>query len=346
MPLSRRSFLGLLPASLLLCGCPGVRPRVVLYCAQDREFAEGVLAGFTERRGLPVVPKYDTEANKSVSLYQEIVAEKVRPRCDVFWNNEIISTIRLQRKGLLSAHDSPAAGDYPAWAKASDHTWHAFAARARILLVNTKLVPEKERPRSLLELTEPRWQGKVVMAKPQFGTTATQAAWLFAVLGPERARAFYRGLKTNGIHFAPGNKQVAEWVAAGKTSLNEPAAIGMTDSDDAIEEVKAEHDVEIIFPDQGGMGALFIPNSLSIPHGCPNFDGAKKLVDFLLGPDIEKQLAEGPSAQVPLNPKVKATLPRQIETHATAKAMQVDWAKAADAWDEAQAFLSKEIIAP
>jgi iron(III) transport system substrate-binding protein len=346
MSLSRRSFLGLLPASLLLSGCTGGRPRVVLYCAQDREFAESVLARFTGETGLPVVPRFDTEANKSVSLYQEIVAEKGHPRCDVFWNNEIVSTIRLQRQGLLAEHDSPAAADYPAWVRASDHTWHAFAARARILIVNTALVPEKDRPRSLLELTEPRWQGKVVMAKPQFGTTATQAACLFAVLGAKRAQAFYRGLKNNGVHFAPGNKQVAEWVAAGKTPLNQPAALGLTDSDDAIDEVKAGHDAAIVFPDRQGMGTLFIPNSLCIPRGCPNLDGAKSLVDFLLAPDVERHLAEGPSAQLPLNPKVKARLPPKIETPATTRAMKVDWVKAADAWDEAQAFLTKEIIAP
>jgi iron(III) transport system substrate-binding protein len=346
MSLHRRSFLRLLPAPLLMAGCGGDRSRVVLYCAQDREFAEGVLARFTEQTGLSVVPKYDTEANKSVSLYQEIVAEKDHPRCDVFWNNEIVSTIRLQRQGLLSAHDSPAAADYPSWAKAADHTWHAFAARARILLVNTKLVPEKERPRSLLDLTEPRWRGRVVMAKPRFGTTATQAACLFAVLGSERARAFYRGLKSNGVHVAPGNKQVAEHVGAGRTPVNQPAAVGLTDSDDAIDEVRAGREVKIVFPDRDGMGTLFIPNSLCIPRGCPNPEGARRLVDFLLGPDVERALAEGPGTQMPLNPKIKASLPPQIETPATVKAMEVDWGAAADVWDEAQSFLSKEIIAP
>src|SRR6185369_5723555 len=154
----------------------GDLPRVVLYCAQDREFAEELLADFTKKTGLPVVPKFDTEANKSVSLYQELLAEKQRPRCDVFWNNEILSTIRLQKQGLLEPYDSPAARPYPAATKAADHTWHAFALRARVILVNTRLVQEDERPKSLLNLADPRWRGRVAMARPQFGTSATQAA--------------------------------------------------------------------------------------------------------------------------------------------------------------------------
>ncbi len=351
MHLSRRSFLSLLPAALLLPGCAGSRSRVVLYSAQDREFAEGILADFEKEIGLKVVPKYDTEANKTVGLYGEIVAEKDHPRCDVWWNNEILGTIRLEQQRLLASHDSPSAAPYPAWTKGKDHTWYAFAERARILVVNTNLVAEKDRPQSLLELTELRWRGKVVMAKPQYGTTATQAACLFAVLGEEPAKEFYRGLKKNDLHFAPGNKQVAEWVGEGKTPTGRPALVGITDTDDAMEEVTAGHPVAIVFPDgkakKGSpLGTLFIPNTICIPRGCPNLEGAKKLVDFLLSADVEKRLAEGPSAQIPLNPRVKAKLPPQIETPATVKAMEVDWNKAAAAWDDVQAFLVKEIITP
>src|SRR5262249_42922338 len=149
--------------------------------------AEQVLGEFSKRTGLTVDPKFDTEADKSVSLYVELVNEKARPRCDVHWNNEILSTIRLQRQGILEAYRSPSAESYPASAQAKDHAWHAFAARARVLIVNTKLVTDAERPRSLLDLTAPQWKGRIAIAKPQFGTSATQAACLFEVLGVPEA---------------------------------------------------------------------------------------------------------------------------------------------------------------
>jgi iron(III) transport system substrate-binding protein len=343
----------LLLAGAALAGLTGCRsePRVVLYCAQDREFAAGLLDEFRQKSGLAVAPKFDTEANKSVSLYLELVAEKDRPRCDVFWNNEILSTLRLQREGLLLPYESPSAEPYPAWAKADDHTWHAFAGRARVLVVNTELVPEAERPAGLLDLVEPRWRGRAVMAKPQFGTSATQAACLFEVLGPERARAYYCGLKANNVQLAPGNKQVAEWVGRGRTPGGAEVAVGVTDTDDAIAEVRAGRPVAIVYPDRaakadGKMGTLFIPNTLAVLKGCPNPEGAKKLVDYLLSAEVEAKLAEGPAVQVPLNPRVNAKLPPQIETPKTVRAMRVDWAKAAARWDEAQAFLSEEFAAP
>ena len=96
-----------------LGGCQDDSKRVVLYCAQDKEFAEGVLGQFRDRTGLEAVPKFDTEADKSVSLVVELENEKERPRCDVFWNNEIVSTIRLRRQGPAGALRQPVVGRVP-----------------------------------------------------------------------------------------------------------------------------------------------------------------------------------------------------------------------------------------
>ena len=49
---------------------------------------------------------------------------------------------------------------------------------------------------------------------------------------------------------------------------------------------------------------------------------------------------EGPSAQIPLNPKVEATLPAQIEPPSKLTVMRVDWAEAAEHCDDAQTFVT------
>ena len=326
-------------------GCSGSRTadeRVVVYCAQDQEFAKGVFADFVKSSGLAVVPKFDTEANKSVSLAAELEQEAARPRADVHWNNEILGTIRLARKGVYEPYTSPNADPFPTWTKAIDGTWQAFAGRARVLIVNTNMVPEAERPKSLLDLTDPKWKGKVAIAKPQFGTTATQAACLFEVLGSDAAKAFYRGLKANDVQVVAGNKQTATGVSEGKF------AVGLTDTDDALIELNAGKPVAVIFPDKDGhpdhprLGVLYIPNTLAVVKGCPNPVGAKKLVDDLLRAETEAKLAEGGGFQIPLNPEVRAKLPPTLLTPSRVKAMAVDFDKAADLWDEAQAFLRDE----
>ena len=159
-----------------------------------------------------------------------------------------------------------------------------------MLVVNTKLVPKDERPRSIEDLADPKWRGKVGMAKPLFGATATHAAALFAFWGAEKAEDYYRRLKQNQIVIESGNKQVAVDVAAGRL------AFGVTDTDDALEEFEHGQPVEIVYPDQqpGGIGTFFFPNTLAVIKGGPHPDAARRLIDFLLSPDVEGELAGRP----------------------------------------------------
>jgi iron(III) transport system substrate-binding protein len=312
---------------------------VIVYCAHDREFAEPMLEKFERASGIKVVARYDSEANKAVGLYEELVREASRPRCDVHWNNEILATIRLQRQGILEPYASPAAEPFPPQFKANDRTWTAFAARARVIIVNTDKAPGL--PRTLEDLTDPAWKGRIAMAKPLFGTTATQAACLYQVWGESAAEDFYRKLYSNGMEIVPGNKQVAVAVGSGQY------AAGLTDTDDAYAELDAGRHVAIVFPDadakpQSKRGVLFIPNTLAMVKNCPHPSEAKKLIDFLLRPEIEEALARSESRQIPLNPQVKLELPKGLQTPQTATALPVDFEQAAEKWQASQAFLVKE----
>jgi iron(III) transport system substrate-binding protein len=330
---------GIVFAAIFLSGAVGrgnAADTVVVYSALDQEFAEPILKQYASKSGVRVLPKFDVESTKTVGLTNLIIAESVRPRCDLFWNNEILNTLRLKEKGLLAPFNPSHAGDLPETFRAKDGTWYGFAARARILIVNTKLVPEADRPKGIKDLLDPRWKGKVGIAKPLFGTTATHAACLFAAWGEEKAKSFFHDLKANGVQVHSGNKQVA--VATGSGQL----AFGLTDTDDAMGEIEAGSPVAIIYPDRepGGLGTLFIPNTLSILKEAPHQKEAEALADYLLSPAVEASLAQGPSAQIPL---LKSTnVEARVETPKTVHAMDVDFEQAARLWNTTAAFLVTE----
>lgn len=276
---------------IALVGCGKKSPsEVVVYTALDREFSEPILHDFTEESGIVVRSTFDTESTKTVGLAQRIISERERPRCDVFWNNEILNTLRLERQGLLRPYQSPAAAEFPAGVRSPKGLWHGFAARARVVIVNTDQVGEGRRPKSIRDLIDPQWRCGI--AKPLFGTTATHAACLFAAWGDDEAKEFFRAVKRNASIMG-GNKQVAQAVGAGTL------AIGLTDTDDAIVEIEKGMPVAIVYPDQeeGQMGTLFIPNTLAIIKDSPNPKAAEMLVDYLLSPEVERLLAAGPSAR-------------------------------------------------
>ena len=265
---------------------------VVVYSALDREFSEPILKAYGQKSGVRVLPKFDVESTKTVGLTNLIIVEADRPRCDLFWNNEILNTLRLKEKGLLAPFHPSHAGDLPETFRAKDGTWYGFAARGRILIVNNKLVTQAERPRGIKDLLDPKWKGKIGIAKPLFGTSATHAACLFTAWGDEKAKRYFQDLKANGVHVFSGNKQVA--LAAGAGEI----AIGLTDTDDAMGEIDAGSPVSIVYPDREpeGLGTLFIPNTLAIIKGSPHQKDAEALAEHLLSPTIEAALARGPSA--------------------------------------------------
>ncbi len=318
----------------LVSGCwSQPEKHLIAYVALDREFSEPLLKQFQQETGIEVLAKFDIESTKTVGLTTAIIHQRNRPQADVFWNNEILHTLRLQKLGLLDVYHFPAADGWPDAYRSRDGQWYGFAARARVLIVNTRIVAQDARPTSIYDLIDQTWKNRVGIAKPLFGTTGTHAAVLFDHLGDEKAREFFLALQKNATVLS-GNKQVAVDVSAGRL------AFGLTDTDDAIVEKDKGAPVEIVFPDQGdGMGTLFIPNSIAIIKGCPHPEYAQQFINFVLSPAVERQLAAGPSAQFPINPEVREF--SRVQAAEPVKWLPANFPAAAERWEAAAEFLKQ-----
>lgn len=315
---------------LLFSGCvPRTEDDVVVYSALDEEFAAPILDGFerTLDNQTRVLGKFDVESTKTVGLVNQILAEQNSPRCDVFWNNEIMHTVRLQKLGLLKRHDWPVPPDWPRDMISSDSTWCGFAARARVLLVNTDMLDDPSKyPHSVSELSDPKWKDRSAMARPLFGTTATHWAVLRESLGRDEALETLKRIADNAL-IVSGNKQVAQAVSAGRV------AWGLTDTDDAMIEQGLGYPVAIVFPDQqpDQPGTLRIPNTLAILQDAPHPVAAHRLVNYLMTPEIEDRLAMGPSSQMPISKASK--FPPAVLPEEPVRWMRVNFENAAEDWD-------------
>lgn len=302
---------------------------VVVYSALDRDFASPILDAFEREQDheTGVVAKFDVESTKTVGLVNLIIAEKESPACDLFWNNEIMHTVRLQKLGLLEPRDWAVEAGWPSDMIASDGTWCGFAARARVLIVNTDLIASADDyPRSVAELTDPKWAKNCAVARPLFGTTATH----FAVLRENNGRAEtisqLKAIRDNAVVLS-GNKQVALAVASGSV------AWGLTDTDDAIIEKELGRPVEIVFPDQASdqPGTLRIPNTVAVIKNAPHGVAAGLLADYLVRPETEDRLAMGSSSQLPISRQSK--FPPVVLPEEPVRWMRVDFEEAANDWE-------------
>jgi iron(III) transport system substrate-binding protein len=304
---------------------------VVVYCALDNEFAQPILDAFEQSTGIHVKAEWDTEQSKTIGLANRLKVEKDSPRCDVFWSNETLQTARLALAGVFEPYASPSAADIPAEFKDAGALWTGFAARPRILILTTdeKMWEGGDRPKSMADLANPKWKGRAAFAQPLSGTALTHSVVLSSVLGDAAATKWFQSLFDNSCVFPVGNGPTARAVGLRQV------AFAFTDFDDFLAVRKSGQPVDVVYPDQGEgqIGTLLIPNTVALVRGAPHSELGRKLIDFLLSRDVERRLAEGDSAQVPLRPDV----PRPAHVKAPPKdfrAMKVDWVDAAKHYDE------------
>lgn len=268
------------------------QPEVVVYTALDNVFSREIFGLFEARTGIRVKATFDTEATKTTGLVERIRRERGRPRCDVFWNNELLRTIQLGREGLLAPYHSPAAADIPERYRSREGLWTAFAARARALAYRRDRLPADRVPRTYDDLWRDEFVGQIALADPRFGTTGSHLAILCEARGEAWLRLFLERLRDHGVRMVSGNASSRDRVLSGEVAL------GFTDTDDI--EVARRQGEPIGCALIEGDGTVVIPNAVALIKGGPHPSEAQRFIDFLLSPEIEERLAASSSRQIPV----------------------------------------------
>ena len=305
---------------------------VTIYVSTDRVFSEPVLREYERRSGVRVSVAYDTEETKSTGLANRLLAEKNRPQADVFWSNEPVRTLVLKSRDVLASYRSPSAVGIPASLVDPDGYWTGFSARIRVIAYNTKLVEQDEAPRSVFDLADPKWKGQVAIADPRFGSTSFHVAALYVLLGDAKADELFRRLKANEVRFVNSNSTVRDLVVRGEVK------VGLTDTDDVNVALENGDPVAMVLPDRDGLGVPVMPNMVSLVADAPHADEGRKLIDYLVSPDVERQLAESAAVQIPLHAGVPG--PKNLPAIGSFKPMTLDYSGAASRVEDVTARLA------
>lgn len=302
-------------------------PVVTVYVSTDRVFAEPVLQEYERRSGVLVSAVYDTEETKSTGLANRLIAERARPRADVFWSNEPVRTLVLKSRHVLAPYRAPQAAGFPDTLVDPEGYWTGFSARIRVIAYNTKLVKPEDAPKSVFDLADPRWKGEIAIADPRFGSTSFHVAAIYALLGDEKADDFFRRLKANGVRIVDGNSVVRDLVVRGEVKA------GLTDTDDVNVALEDGQPIAMVLPDKDGLGVPVMPNMVSLIADAPHPAQGRKLIDYLLSADVERMLAESDAVQIPLRQGVPG--PKHMPSIGSFKPMMLDYAKAASRVEDA-----------
>ena len=284
--------------ALLILSCTNSKTKnaVVIYTSVDQVFSSQILKEFEKKTGIQVKALYDTEASKAVGLEKRLLAEKQHPKADLFWSSENLRIIRLDAKGILlkQPDEKVAYKNHDISSIPSNGSWFGMGLRARVFIVNTKVLAPSAYPSRLSDLIDPKYKGQIAISNPLFGSASAQFAALYTKWGEKKFVHFLQALKANDVAFLAGNSTVKAAVGKGTYS------IGLVDTDDALVGIEQGLPLKMLYYDQDKEGMFATYQSIGILKNSPHPKLAKKLFEYLLTASTEERLIKMHAVQYPL----------------------------------------------
>ncbi|MDR1945598.1 MAG: ABC transporter substrate-binding protein [Desulfovibrio sp.] len=245
---------------------------VVLYSSNQPELLDMVCKGFEETSGIKVT----TVRLGTGEAMKRIAAEKNNPLADIFWSGDI--SVLEAAKENFAPYDSPEAQGLPAGYVDPDKRWTAGNTHLMILMVNTKLVDEKEMPRSWTDILDPKWKDKVVMADPaKSGSAYSQIYGVYNLYGLDGLTKL-----ANNVRTLDSSSLVYKGTAEGEFP------VGITMEYAAYRYIAGGSDaVKMVYPSDGTISA---PEGVALVAGGAHPKEARAFFDYLLSRETVSEI--------------------------------------------------------
>jgi iron(III) transport system substrate-binding protein len=262
----RKTLLLLLVLCLLPLATAGAQSKtVVAYTAHEDAIISAMVPRFEAETGY----KLQFVKLASGDVIKRVVAESANPQCDVIWS---IGGEQLEADSALLQKYVPKEWDKIDPVFKVGTNWLPYTGIMNVLIVNTKLVPEAQMPKSWADLADPKWKGKISSATPdKSGSAYMQMNNVFLAF-KDQGWDRYRPILAN-FFVSASSSAVPKYVNDGE------ASIGITLEDNAFRYVQGGGPVKIVYPSEGVIAA---PDGIAMVKGAPHPDAAKVFIDWCL----------------------------------------------------------------
>ncbi len=166
--------------------------------------------------------------------------------------------------------------------KAADGAWYGVRVSNMIIAYNSDKLKAEEAPQTWLDLTDPKWKGKIAMPSPLLSGTAYVAA---GVLADKYGWEYFEKLRDNGLRVEEGNSAIQNKLLTGEYA----AAMILEENILKLAATKKEP-LKVIYPKDG---TLMVPSPIAILNTTKNPEGAKAIVDWWLSKEGQEAVVKG-----------------------------------------------------
>ena len=267
---------------------------LVIYSGRSESLVGPIIAQFAEATGIDVQVKYGSTFEVAATLLEE----GDKSPADVFFAQDPGGLGAVS--SLLTPMPSDIVLAVPEWARAPDGTWIGISGRARVIVYSTELVSEDELPTSVMELTDPKWKGKMGWP-PTNSSFRTMVTAMRIMWGEEETKQWLIDMQANDIGVFPKNTPIVQ--AAG----NGEVAIGLVNHyylHRFIQEHGDDFAARNLFLKNEGPDSLVMVAGAGILETGENRDNAEAFMRFMLS-KVAQQYFAGQTFEYPLVEGVK-----------------------------------------
>ncbi|MFE9692108.1 iron ABC transporter substrate-binding protein [Micromonospora sp. NPDC005806] len=266
-------------------GKPGDK-RLTVYSGRSEALVKPVLEKFEKATGIDVDVRYGTTAQMAAQLLEE----GERSPADAFFAQDAGALGAVGKAGLLAPLSAEQLDRVPAVYRDNAGRWVGVSGRSRVLAYNADQVPAAQLPRSVFELTDPKWKGRIGVV-PTNGSFQAFVTALRVQHGEAKAREFLTGLKANQPQIRENNVQIVADVDAGTL------AVGLVNHYYVYELAKERGGspdalkAKLHFFPDGDTGGLVNAAGIGLLERAGQDPDARALVDYLLGTEAQTYFA-------------------------------------------------------
>ena len=217
--LLRLAALGL-GGALLLSACSGDgadatadAPTITVYSGRSEGLIGPLIERFEDETGIDVRVRYGDTAALAAALLEE----GSRSPADVFLAQDAGALGAVEAADLLMELPAEMLASVDDAFKSASDRWVGISGRARVIVASTAL-PDRERPRSIFDLTADQWRGRVGWA-PTNGSFQAFVTAMRELHGDAATEQWLRDMLANDVQEYPRTLRSCRPSATAKSTL-------------------------------------------------------------------------------------------------------------------------------
>ena len=278
---------------------------ITIYTHRHYDSDKTIFANFEKETGIKVnVVKANAD-----ELLQKLEAEGKQSPADVLLTIDAGRLVRAKQKNLLQTAQSEIINkSVPENLRDDENFWFSLTKRARIIVYDKNKVNPEDLS-TYEDLTNPKWNGKVLIRSSSNIYNQSLLASIIANNGQDSAKQWAAGLVQNMARVPKGNDrdQVKAILAGeGEIGIINTYYLGkLINSKDSLE-VEAGNSVGVFFLNQEDRGAHINVSGIGVAKYAPNKEYAIKFIEYLVSKDVQEIFAKA-NYEYPVNKKASAS---------------------------------------